>query len=110
MPGREGGQRRRRVEECFGTGIQQEKTVRDINALAGRAMTVRGTSGVINRSFVTVLFVRAAGGCCLHTHEGRCCLGNAGQGGERQQEEYEGYDTQQRVHLMKIQKLPLICQ
>ena len=73
-------------------------------------MTVRGTGGEIEGRFVAARFVRAAGGRGLHGHEGRRCLGNAGQGGERQQEEDAGDNTQLRFHLMKIQKTSRICQ
>ena len=104
MAGREERERGRVLEHCFKGGIQQQEAVRNVNSLAGRAMAIQGAAGEVRRCLFTALFVRTTKRGGLKSHKGRCCLSNAGQSRERQQEEYEGYCAQHRVHGDKIQK------
>jgi hypothetical protein len=110
MADREERERGRVAEHCFKGGIQQQEAVQYFNSLAGRAMAIEGAAGEVRRCLFTALFVWATMGGGLLGHKGRCGLSNAGQSGERQQQEYEGYSAQHRVHRDKIQKTALLCQ
>jgi len=59
MSGREERERGRVTEHGFKGGIQQQKTVQNVNPLAGRAMAIQGAAGEVRRCLVAALFVRA---------------------------------------------------
>jgi hypothetical protein len=57
MSGREERERGRVTEHGFKGGIQQQKTVRKVNSLAGRAMAIQGADGETTRRPVAALSV-----------------------------------------------------